>query len=168
MRQRDWLAIAAITFVVIGLDQATKTWVTHALGPDQPRHERAVLGSWLSLEYVQNRGTAFGLFSGGGPFVLALVAIGFLIFAVALWRSARPSGWFILAFGLIAGGAIGNAIDRIRDGFVTDFIAVSVWWRFNIADSAVTVGMILLVWLSMQPRTRPREWTTQRDEASKA
>jgi len=153
VRRTAWITIAAIALAVIALDQATKAWITSALGSGRPTHERDLLGSWLSLEYVQNRGTAFGLFSGGGPFVLALVAIGFVIFAVAIWRTARPSGWFILAFGLIAGGAVGNAIDRIRDGYVTDFIAVGLWWRFNVADSAVTIGMILLFWLSMQART---------------
>jgi signal peptidase II len=152
VRRTAWIKIAVIALAVAALDQATKAWVEGRLGPDQPRHERDLLGSWLSLDYVQNRGTAFGFFSGGGPFVLALVAIGFLIFAAALWRTRRPSGWFIFAFGLIAGGAIGNVIDRVRDGYVTDFIAVSLWWRFNLADSAVTIGMIVLFWLSLETR----------------
>lgn len=144
--------MAFIGLAVAALDQVTKTWIICALGPDQPSHRRDLLGSWLALEYVQNRGTAFGLFGGGGPFVLALVAVGFIVLAVALRRISRPSRLFVAAAGLVAGGAVGNAIDRIRLGHVTDFIAVSVWWRFNVADSAVTIGVLMLIWLSMQSR----------------
>jgi signal peptidase II len=144
--------IAAVALAVVAVDQLTKAWVVRTLGPDQPNHRRDLLGSWFSLEYVQNRGTAFGLFGGGGPFVLSLVAFGFVILAIAVRRISRPSTWFLLAAGLVAGGAIGNAIDRVRIGHVTDFIAVSVWWRFNIADSAVTIGVLILVWLSMHAR----------------
>ena len=149
-----WVRIASIAFLVIALDQATKAWVTRALGPDQLQHRRQLLGAWLSLEYVQNRGTAFGLFAGGGGLVLAMVAAGFIALAAALHRVSRPTNLFLLGAGLVAGGAVGNVIDRIRVGYVTDFIAVSVWWRFNIADSAVTIGVLMLIWLSMQTRER--------------
>jgi signal peptidase II len=168
VRLRAWLTIATIALAIVALDQGAKAWVTRAIGPDQPRHERDLLGSWLSLDYVQNRGTAFGLFSGGGPLVPALVAVGFLIFAFAVWRTARPSGWFMLAAGLIAGGASGNAIDRIRDGYVTYYVAVSVWWRFNVADSAVTIGMILLIFLSMRTDLDSKGWMNHRGEAPEA
>ncbi len=137
---------------MIVLDQATKAWVVRALGPDQSSHRRDLLGSWLSFEYVQNRGAAFGLFSGGGELVLALVAVGFAALAIALRQVSRPSNWFLVGAGLVGGGAIGNAIDRIRLGHVIDFVAVSVWWRFNLADSAVTVGVLILIWLSTQTR----------------
>lgn len=168
MRLRAWLTIVGIALTVVALDQAAKAWVTRTIGPDQPRHERELLGSWLSLDYVQNRGTAFGLFSGGSPLVPALVAVGFLFFAFAFWRTARPSGWFALSAGLIAGGAAGNAIDRIRDGYVTDYIAVSIWWRFNLADSAVTIGMILLILHSMRTDLDSKGWINHRGEAPEA
>ena len=141
-----------MALAVIAFDQASKAWVTSAIGPDQPDHRRDLLGSWLSLEYVQNRGAAFGLFGGGGPIVVVLAAVGFAVFIYAMRRISRPSRWFLLGAGLVAGGAIGNVIDRARLGYVTDFIAVSVWWRFNIADSAVTVGVMIFIWLSMQSR----------------
>lgn len=152
MRATAGISIAAVALAVIALDQATKAWVIRAIGPDQADHRRDVLGSWLSLEYVQNRGAAFGLFGGGGPLVIALAAVGFVVFVYAMRRISRPSRGFLLGAGLVAGGAIGNVIDRARLGYVIDFIAVSVWWRFNLADSAVTVGVVIFMWLSMQSR----------------
>jgi signal peptidase II len=137
---------------VVAFDQITKAWIVGELGPDQINHRRDLLGSWISFEYVQNRGAAFGLFAGGGGFVPVLVALGFIALIIALRKASRPNSWFLFAAGLVAGGAVGNAIDRVRLGHVTDFIAVGTWWRFNLADSAVTVGVLILIWLSMQMR----------------
>jgi len=142
----------ATALAVIALDQATKAWIVDALGPDATTHRRDLAGAWVAFEYVQNRGAAFGLFAGGGALVLALVAAGFIILAVALRRVSRPSNWFLIGAGLVGGGAVGNAIDRLRLGHVTDFMAIGSWWRFNAADSAVTVGVLILIWLSMQAR----------------
>jgi signal peptidase II len=137
---------------VVALDQITKAWIVGELGPDQFDHRRDLLGSWISFEYVQNRGAAFGLFAGGGGLVPVLVAVGFIALVLALRKASRPNNWFLFAAGLVAGGAVGNVIDRVRLGHVTDFIAVGAWWRFNLADSAVTVGVLILIWLSMQSR----------------
>ena len=152
MQRIAWLKVSATALAVIALDQVSKTWIVGALGPDVATHRRELVGSWVAFEYVQNRGAAFGLFAGGGALVLALVAAGFVILAVALRRVSRPSNWFLIAAGLVGGGAVGNAIDRLRLGHVTDFMAIGAWWRFNVADSAVTVGVLMLIWLSMQAR----------------
>jgi signal peptidase II len=137
---------------VVAVDQITKAWIVGDLGPDQINHRRDLLGSWIAFEYVQNRGAAFGLFSGGGGLVPVLVALGFIALLIALRKASRPNNWFLFAAGLVAGGAVGNVFDRVRLGHVTDFIAVGAWWRFNVADSAVTVGVLILIWLSMQSR----------------
>jgi signal peptidase II len=147
-----WIRVGATALAVVALDQITKAWIVDELGPDQVNHRRDLVGSWISFEYVQNRGAAFGLFAGGGGFVPVLVALGFIVLIIALRKASRPNSWFLFAAGLVAGGAVGNAIDRVRLGHVTDFIAVGTWWRFNLADSAVTVGVLILIWLSMQTR----------------
>lgn len=115
------------------------------LGPDQPEHEVALVGSVVSLEYAENRGAAFGLFGGGNAIlaVLAVVVLGGL--ALYYRRQAAPSGRVVVAVCLIAGGALGNLVDRLRLGHVVDFVAIGAWPNFNLADSAITVGVTLLV-----------------------
>jgi signal peptidase II len=152
LQSTAWIRVGATALAVVVLDQMSKTWIVDELGPDQISHRRDLLGSWFSFEYVQNRGAAFGLFAGGGGLVPALVAVGFIALVIALHKASRPNNWFLFGAGLVAGGALGNVIDRVRLGHVTDFVAVGTWWRFNLADSAVTVGVLILIWLSMQSR----------------
>jgi signal peptidase II len=138
--------LAVIVVAVVGLDQLTKAIVTARLGPSAPESRIAMLGEWLQLEYAENRGAAFGLLSGLVP-VLTLASV-----AVVLWllfqfgRGAASEWWRAAALGLIVGGAIGNFVDRVRLGYVVDFIAVGPWPNFNVADSAISLGVIALLW----------------------
>jgi signal peptidase II len=142
----DVSALISVATSVLVADQITKSILSRLLGPGNERTRIAILGPWLELEYAQNYGAAFGLFSTlGGVLALASVAI-LLGLLVHFARQAHPPVWQSAATGLIAGGAIGNLFDRARLGYVVDFIAVGPWPNFNIADSAITVGTLVLCW----------------------
>jgi signal peptidase II len=105
------------------------------------------------LEYTQNRGAAFGVLSGLVP-ILVAASIAILTGLVMLHlRQATPAFWQTVAIGLISGGALGNLFDRVRLGHVVDFLSVGPWPNFNIADSAITVGVLILVWGLTRPAT---------------
>ncbi|MHB8659010.1 MAG: signal peptidase II [Solirubrobacteraceae bacterium] len=131
---------AAVSLTVIGLDQLTKHTLAAGIAPGQER--RFLPG--IQLVHVRNRGVAFGLLSGGGAPVLAftLVVLAVLVTFLAL-RPARRLLW--LPTGLLVGGALGNLIDRITAGQVTDFIKLPLWPAFNLADTAITFGVLALV-----------------------
>ena len=110
---------------------------------------------FFRITHVHNTGAAFGLFQGHS-FTLTIVASAgiavILLCALFLYRrfpilDSMPSR---LALGLILGGTIGNLIDRLRFGYVTDFIDIGIWPTFNIADSAITVGAILFAYSSLR------------------
>ena len=144
-----WAAYA-LGVAVIALDQLSKAWV---LGPLDlvARGQVAVLPPWLNLTYVANTGVSFHLFAGGdvsrwGLSVFSVLVAG----ALAWWAHAADKAVQAAGLGLIIGGALGNAVDRVRLGHVTDFVDVSGGlpffpWVFNVADSAITVGVIVLV-----------------------
>lgn len=134
---------------VIVLDQAVKYWILAVLG--LPSLGSVPVAGPLSLTMVWNYGVSFGLFQAQhdvvrwGLFVFSVIVAGLL----ALWARGAVRRLTALALGLVIGGAIGNAIDRARFGAVADFIDVSRLgffpWVFNVADSAITVGVILLL-----------------------
>lgn len=135
---------AGVAAVIIALDQVTKAAIVATIGPDADRNVIWVIPPVLRFLYVRNTGVAFGAFQGAGE-ILILLAVGVvLLLAVAFWRMIRESPWLSLALGLQFGGAIGNIIDRLRYGYVVDFIDVPNFPTFNVADSAITVGVILL------------------------
>lgn len=141
---RDLGIVGLVAGVVLLLDQLTKAWVVFTLTPlTPPRID--LLGSWLGLQYTENRGVAFGLLGELGPFVVVAPLLVFVIMAVLYLRGAAPPIWQSVGFGLLAGGAIGNLVDRMRLGYVVDFVSVGRWPNFNVADSAVTVGAVILV-----------------------
>jgi signal peptidase II len=138
-----FLIIAAF---VVALDQISKLWVRSYLDP----YETIPLVGCLSLTSVRNTGSAFGLFANQA-FLLTLVAIVGLVAILLFYRYLSRSNILgIVALGLVFGGAMGNLVDRLRFGYVTDFVDVRLWrdfhWpAFNVADSAITVGSIVLV-----------------------
>jgi signal peptidase II len=134
-----------VALLVLCGDQASKWLVRQSLelGRSIP-----VLPPVLYVTYVQNTGAAFGMFRGHVTlFILLSVAVAAWI--VAELRKRRGHGRAtLLGLSLILGGAIGNVIDRLRFGYVVDFIDLRVWPVFNIADSAITIGVTLLLWQS--------------------
>jgi signal peptidase II len=147
--RRSAFGLALVSGAIVALDQWAKHWATRTL-VDRPPVE--VIGSLVRFTYTRNAGVAFGL-GAGFPFPYYLFSIAAVL--VIVWLFARQrvhGGWRRLALALILGGAIGNLIDRIASGEVVDFILLS--WRrwqfpvFNVADSAVTIGVVLfaLTW----------------------
>ena len=146
MKRRLTLFLACAAAVLV-LDQVTKALVAGrlVLGVPVP-----VLGDFVRLTLVHNRGAAFGLFPGSRvPFIIvSILAIAVVLYLFA--RDAYRSAPARVLLGSILGGALGNLIDRARLGYVIDFIEVGVgslrWPVFNVADSAVTLGVIILAW----------------------
>lgn len=137
---RAWGLAAALAVVVVILDQIAKNIVEHHIVLGE---QVDVLGP-LKLTLSHNEGVAFGLADGGG---VLLVAITLIALGVVLWLFARDPArrgmW--VATGLLAGGAFGNLIDRLRHGHVTDFIELPHWPPFNLADCGITCGVIILL-----------------------
>lgn len=141
-RRRAWLLLGAVALVVLILDQLTKQAIIDSISPGE------AVDIILGIEFVhsQNSGIAFGFLSGGGGLVplLGFVVLGIVLFW--FWHNPfLPFAW--LATGLIAGGALGNLVDRVRHGAVTDFISVGSFPSFNLADSAITCGVVLFMLL---------------------
>jgi signal peptidase II len=147
-----WWRAAFVLTLVAGADQATKQLVIGSIAPGD-RH--TVIPGVLALVHTSNRGIAFGATLGSGwllDVVLAL-AIGALLLFFS-YDTSRPLGW--LPTGMITGGALGNIVDRIRAGAVTDFLALPHWPPFNLADSAITVGVLLLLYVVERDHRRQR------------
>jgi signal peptidase II len=147
VRVAAFAKVVVVAAVVVGLDQLTKHLIR--TGIDVGDSHKFFLG--IKLVHVRNTGVAFSLFSGGGTVVLVftLVALGVLL-AYFTVRPSRP--WLWLPTGLLIGGALGNLIDRIAHGAVTDFVKLPLWPAFNVADMAITVGVITLLLVLEGPR----------------
>jgi signal peptidase II len=144
------IAYAAYGFalIVIVIDQLTKAWVLSGLDLQEVGRV-AVLSPIFNLTWVENRGVSFGLFGDGSArWMLSLFSIG-VAGLLGWWALKADRRLLVTAIGLVMGGAIGNVIDRIRFGFVVDFLDFSGTgvfpWVFNVADSAITIGVILLI-----------------------
>jgi signal peptidase II len=137
---RAWGRVGTVVLAVLVADQVTKALVDHALSAEETRK----IGFGLDLVEVHNRGIAFGMLEGRTGLLAALTAIALLAVVVYFVRNyTRP--WLWLPTGLLLGGALGNMVDRIREGFVIDFLDPPLWPAFNIADIAISVGVVALV-----------------------
>lgn len=137
---------AGLAVLTLALDQWTKALIQRDLGPGAGRSTIPLVGDWFLLEYGRNRGAAFGAFAGGAPAaVLPLVALAILVGVVVYAARLRFHGrWLAIGSGLLVGGAIGNLVDRARFGYVIDFVAIGPWPNFNVADAAISVGVLCL------------------------
>jgi signal peptidase II len=127
---------------VVAADQVVKALVTASL----ERGEQRALVDGIKLVNTRNTGVAFGQLQGGGVIVTILIAVAVLALLAYVARNAqRP--WIWLPAGLLLGGALGNVIDRVREGAVVDFLKLPHWPAFNVADSAITIGVLALVFV---------------------
>jgi signal peptidase II len=154
----QWIALAAIALTALGGDQLTKQVVSARLSLDAEVH---VLGP-LSIHHVHNSGIAFGLFSNATPIVTALtaIAVGWMLLFFA--RSGARHPILPVALGLLIGGSASNLVDRVRLGHVTDFIDLGFWPAFNLADSFIVLGVLILLAALLLPQRvhrRPRALT---------
>jgi len=148
---RDIIKKAALCLLVIALvsasDQLSKLWIRAHL----ELGESLSITDRLSFIYIENTGSAFGLLANQ-TFLIIIVSIAALLFILLFLRYLSPATTLsIVSIGLIMGGAVGNLIDRLRFGYVTDFIYFRLWgnfhWpAFNIADAAITVGVFVLIY----------------------
>jgi signal peptidase II len=169
--QRRVVIFVAMLLVTLAADQGTKAWAQtlptapadctmaelatrQCAGVPQP-----VISGFWDWELALNDGAAFSNFRGS-QVVLSLIAFGALIMlGVMAWRTRPEQRLQRVAYALIAGGALGNLIDRLRDGAVTDFVRWRIhehrWPIFNVADVALVIGIALLVLESIAARRRP-------------
>jgi len=143
--------LALVGGSVLVLDQVSKLYIDHAFS----LHESLpIIHDLFSITYVRNPGAAFGLFAGQSSFFrtaffsgVSLVALSFL--ALMVYQVPKDDRWQTASLALLLGGAMGNIIDRVRMGEVIDFLDFYIgtyhWPAFNVADSAITVGVTLLM-----------------------
>lgn len=160
-----WFWGCALAVVLV--DQACKSWVRQSLGLGEPR---VVIGGWLSWTHVQNHGAAWGVLEGHRWLLVGVAALVVVIVAGAARDLGARSPLSNMGLALVLGGAIGNLLDRVAQGFVTDFVDLESPWRvlrefpvWNVADAALTVGVALLAidFLRLRPdRARPEAAST--------
>lgn len=152
-RLHPLLILYLTAVVVVVVDQLTKLWVLDLLGSQEGTYV-PVVGDLLWLRMVHNRGAAFGL-GQNASYLFALAAIAVAVGIVLYSRKLSSAPWILrVALGLELGGAIGNLVDRLRLGYVVDFIDVRLWpYVFNVSDAAITIGVVLLLFtLLLEPR----------------
>ena len=171
-RTSSLLAMVGVGLLVLVLDQLAKAWiVSNMVSHDM----RVIINGFLRLRYTENSGSAFGLFQGwtGLLSIAALVIICAIV--ISAFRMGNGSTFMAVCLGMILGGAVGNLADRIRLGYVVDFIEVYgprinwqgttyTWPVFNVADSAISVGVVLIMGIllfSKPEETAARKETTQ-------
>lgn len=138
-RGRAWRLAGALAGLVVVLDQAAKALIEANLVPGE---QVDVLGPF-GLTLSHNSGVAFGLASGGGTRLVLVTVVALAVVGYVFARNpTRPGMW--VAAGLLAGGALGNLADRVRADAVTDYVQIGSWPAFNLADVAVTAGVLLL------------------------
>ena len=139
-----------LSLLVVVADQWSKWWVEKQLPLHQPQE---IIPGFLNFTHVQNTGVAFGMFAANGSnrgtlilTVLGLIAL--IVVGVYFWRTSIHDRLMLTSLALILGGAVGNLMDRVAAGSVTDFIDAYVgtyhWHTFNMADSAITIGIGLM------------------------
>ena len=162
-RWREKSVFLLVALAVLALDQWSK-WLVEAHLPHLSSVE--IVPGLLNFTHVRNTGVAFGLFAANGHdlHTLALAGVGALALLVVLvyfWRTPAHDRLLLVALALVLGGAVGNLADRVAGGAVTDFIDVYVrtyhWHTFNVADSAITIGLVLMAWDALRPRGERHE-----------
>jgi signal peptidase II len=137
----QWLSLGAIALAAVVADQVTKHVVASNLSLGEGLH---VIGPF-SIRHVQNSGIAFGLFSNATAAVIVVTAIAVAWMLVYFARSGGRHPVLPVALGLVIGGSVSNLADRVRLGFVTDFLDLRYWPAFNLADSFIVIGVGILL-----------------------
>jgi signal peptidase II len=146
-----WPTFAGLALAVLAADQLTKAWLTSFLPPGASVE---IVGEWLRLVHSRNTGAIFGLFRDQVA-IFAFVSVA--VVGLIVWYHARSgrSPVMSVALGLLLGGALGNLTDRIRLGYVVDFVDAGIgtfrWYTFNVADAAISAALLLLVLVTLRP-----------------
>ncbi len=153
-RRPIWPLFVGLVVAIVVADQLSKAWLTGVLAPGA---SVAVVDDWLRLVFSQNRGGLFGLLQGS---VLAFAALSAVVigFIVAYHARSGRDPYLSVTLGFLTGGAIGNLIDRLRYGYVVDFVDAGIgtvrWYTFNVADAAISTAIVLLLLLAIRPSLR--------------
>ncbi len=155
-----FLLLALLAVTVVGLDQLSKSWVVASLPEGHWWSPLpGELGDLFRITHTTNSGAAFGILPNQGNLFI-LIAVAVVIAIVVYYRQLPAGDWLIrISLGLQLGGAIGNLLDRLRLGYVIDFIDISFWPIFNLADASITIGILLIVY---------RLWRIEHMERGKA
>jgi signal peptidase II len=159
----QWTALAAIAFAAIAADQLTKYVVTSQLALDDGVH---IVGPFW-IHHVQNSGIAFGLFASATAIVILATGIAVSWMLVFFARSGARHPILPVALGLVIGGSLSNLLDRVRLGYVTDFLDFRYWPAFNLADSFIVIGVLVLLGALMHAEREPRRTRPVRDAAAR-
>ena len=135
-----WRLTGFVLVCVVAIDQLVKALVMVSL----ERGEERDLVAGVKLVNTRNTGVAFGQLQGGGIVVAILIGVAVVALLAYVARNAQKR-WIWLPAGLLLGGAAGNVIDRIREGAVVDFLKLPHWPAFNVADAAITIGVLALL-----------------------
>ena len=152
MRVPGPAAAAATAGFVVVLDQATKQLAATRIA----RGDEVGVFPGLDFTNTRNTGVAFGALEGAGLIVAILIGLSLALLVGYFWAN-RDVPWLWLPVGMLLGGALGNLADRAREGAVIDFIDPVAWPAFNVADSCIVIGVLLLLWLV---EGRPRRAST--------
>jgi len=140
-RRAHWFVFFGLALSVFVLDQLSKAWLTSRLSPGEVM---TVLGDWIRLVYGQNSGALFGLFRDNA-----------VLFGIVYHRQVGSSLYLSIALGLLLGGALGNVTDRLRLGYVVDFVDIGIgdfrWYTFNVADAAISIAIVMLIGAALIP-----------------
>ena len=159
----QWVGLAAIALAAVAADQLTKRIVTSHLALDQGDH---IVGPFW-IHHVQNSGIAFGLFSSRTAAVIVLTGIAVVWMLVFFARSGARHPVLPVALGLVIGGSMSNLLDRVRLGYVTDFLDLRYWPAFNLADSFIVIGVVVLLVALLAAEREPRRARHVRDAAAR-
>ena len=159
----QWAALAAIAFAAVAADQLTKYLVTSRLALDDAVH---VAGPFW-IHHVQNSGIAFGLFASATAVVIVATGIAVTWMLVFFARSGARHPILPVALGLVIGGSVSNLLDRVRLGYVTDFLDFRYWPAFNLADSFIVIGVLVLLGVLVHAEREPRRTRPVRDAAAR-
>jgi signal peptidase II len=145
-RRGGWARAGAALALVLALDQASKQLAVTAI----ERGQSSDVFFGLELTNTRNTGVAFGFLQGRGVIVATLIAVALLALLIYFaLHAARPLLW--LPVGMLLGGAIGNLVDRVREGAVIDFIDPTFWPAFNLADASIVLGVLILLYSMERP-----------------
>ncbi|HKG56339.1 MAG TPA: signal peptidase II [Candidatus Limnocylindrales bacterium] len=150
-RRPRWELFAVLAVSILVVDQLTKAWIAANVDPARPQ---PIVGDYLRLIVSHNTGALFGLFRDQAPL---FAAFSLAVIALIVWYHSRVGASVVLAtaLGLLLGGALGNLTDRVRLGYVLDFVDAGIgslrWYTFNVADAAVSTSLVLLVLVALWP-----------------
>lgn len=151
VRRPAWGIFVGLAASIVVIDQLTKAWVVATI---EPGTAIRLAGDYLRLINSENDGALFGLFGSAAP-VMAVVSLA--VIGLIVGYHARSGRNLILstALGLLLGGAVGNLVDRVRFGFVIDWVDMGIgnlrFWTYNVGDAAITVAILLLILLALRP-----------------